>query len=115
MTPISERDKRMNTHDAAWMLYDAERMENERLQAENAALKEQVAQLELVKDEHDERGIDIDILVRNLNSAEAQLTTLQSKSAALVDASQLAADQIRKCDYTPARSTLLVALAAFKE
>ena len=46
MTPISERDKRMNTHDAAWMLYDAERMENERLQAENAALKEQVAQLE---------------------------------------------------------------------
>ena len=40
MTPISERDKRMNTHDAAWMLYDAERMENERLQAENAALKE---------------------------------------------------------------------------
>ena len=54
--------------------------------AENAALKEQVAQLELVKDEHDERGIDIDILVRNLNSAEAQLTTLQSKSAALVDA-----------------------------
>ena len=86
MTPISERDKRMNTHDAAWMLYDAERMENERLQAENAALKEQVAQLELVKDEHDERGIDIDILVRNLNSAEAQLTTLQSKSAALVDA-----------------------------
>ena len=215
MTPISERDKRMNTHDAAWMLYDAERMENERLQAENAALKadlisvgkarqtlmddnlkliedvaklkeqiteankerawvrrklelpegtgflsgdvtlagtmhcvwsgykgyhnyilaekcddkmgeiarqsveieslkEQVAQLELVKDEHDERGIDIDILVRNLNSAEAQLTALQSKSAALVDASQLAADQIRKCDYTPARSTLLVALAAFK-
>ena len=86
MTPISERDKRMNTHDAAWVLYDAERMENERLQAENAALKEQVAQLELIKDEHDERGIDIDILVQNLNSAEAKLTTLQSKSAALVDA-----------------------------
>ena len=44
MTPISERDKRMNTHDAAWMLYDAERMENERLQAEIEALKQQVEQ-----------------------------------------------------------------------
>ena len=55
------------------------------LRAENAALKGQVAQLELIKDEHDERGIDIAILVQNLNSAEAKLTTLQSKSAALVD------------------------------
>ena len=55
------------------------------LRAENASLKGQVAQLELIKDEHDERGIDIAILVQNLNSAEAKLTTLQSKSAALVD------------------------------
>ena len=39
MEPISELDKRRNTHDAAWGLYDAERMENERLQAENAALR----------------------------------------------------------------------------
>ena len=56
------------------------------LQAENAALKEQVEQLELIKDEHDERGIDIVFLVQNLNSVEAKLTTLHSKSAALVDA-----------------------------
>ena len=56
------------------------------LAKENAALKEQVAQLELIKDEHDKRGIDIDILVQSLNSAEAKLTALQSKSAAPKDA-----------------------------
>ena len=70
-----------------------------------AALKAQVAQLTGWKEVADNHYGCIE-------SLEDQLTALQSKSAALVDASQLAADQIRKCDYTPARSTLLVAIAA---
>lgn len=44
-----------------------------------------------------------------------QLTAEQHKVKVLVDALELAAEQIRKCDYTPARSTLLVTLAAVKE
>ena len=79
------------------------------LAEENAALKEQVAQLTGWKE-------TAEGLLREGRYQELcqELTTLQAKSAALVDASQLAADQIRKYDYTPARSTLLVALAAFK-
>lgn len=42
------------------------------------------------------------------------LTAEQDKVKVLVDALELAAEQIRKCDYTPARSTLLVTLAAVK-
>ena len=79
--------------------------DNLRFVEEIAALKEQVAQLTGWKEVADNHYGCIE-------SLEDQLTTLQSKSAALVDASQLAADQIRKCDYTPARSTLLVAIAA---
>ena len=127
MTPISELDKRMNTHDAAWMLYDAERMENERLQAENAALKADLISvgkarqtlmddnLKLIEDvaklKEQVAHLDKDYAKR-FEQMELETLSLQSKSAALVGASQLAADQIRKCDYTPARSTLLVAIAA---
>ena len=67
MTPISELDKRVNTHDAAWVLYDAERMANERLQAENAALKQQVEQ-----GKRDAVPVSIDSLLRthpNLHQA----------------------------------------------
>lgn len=44
-----------------------------------------------------------------------QLTTEQAKVKVLKDAIELAADQILKCDYTPARSTLLVALDTVEE
>ena len=75
--------------------------DNLKLIEDVAKLKEQVAHLD--KD-----------YAKRFEQMELETLSLQSKSAALVDASQLAADQIRKCDYTPARSTLLVALCAFK-
>ena len=38
---MSARAKAINTLDSAWRLYDAERMANERLLAENALLRQQ--------------------------------------------------------------------------
>ena len=73
--------------------------DNLKLIEDVAKLKEQVAHLD--KD-----------YAKRFEQMELETLSLQSKSAALVGASQLAADQIRKCDYTPARSTLLVAIAA---
>ena len=40
----------------------------------------------------------------------AYIEQLEKQNAELLAAMQKAADQIRVCDYTPARSTLLVAL-----
>ena len=107
MTPISELNKRMNTHDAAWMLYDTERMENERLHAENAALKADLISvgkarqtlmddnLKLIEDvaklKEQVAHLDKDYAKR-FEQMELETLSLQSKSAALVDASQLAAD-----------------------
>lgn len=53
---------------------------NSELEAENAALKEQVAQLEA------ERKTSVPALIRLTAVQDKQLTSLQSKSAALVDA-----------------------------
>ena len=82
------------------------------LEASEEELKEQVAQLGIEFTAY-KRATDLAYKGSELETQE-QLIALQAKSAALVDASQLAADQIRKYDYTPARSTLLVELAAFK-
>ena len=43
-----------------------------------------------------------------------QLSEAQANAGELLKALEVAADQIRKCDYTPARSTLLQAIAAHK-
>jgi hypothetical protein len=59
---------------------DSEWNPYEKLQAENAALKEQVARLEA------ERKTSVPALIRLTAVQDKQLTTLQSKSAALVDA-----------------------------
>ena len=40
---------------------------------------------------------------------------LKQQRDELVVAATKAAEEIRKCDYTPARSTLLVAIASIKE
>jgi chromosome segregation ATPase len=42
------------------------------------------------------------------------LADLEQQREELLAAAQKAADQIRVCDYTPARSTLLVAIASVK-
>jgi len=42
MTPISDDLKIRNTNSAAWQLYDAERAERERLEADVVALKKQL-------------------------------------------------------------------------
>lgn len=44
-----------------------------------------------------------------------QIAELTRQRDEAIQSMQTAADQIRKCDYTPARSTLLVAIAAIKE
>lgn len=86
--------------------------DNEKLQAENAALKEQVAQLtSTIK--HAEQMEDMD---------KKELTTLQSKSAALVDALEglLSLDEENHQRYPGDEDVCLevrnarAALAAFK-
>lgn len=44
-----------------------------------------------------------------------RITQLERQLAEAQKVMQTAADQIKRCDYTPARSTLLVAIAAFAE
>lgn len=51
----------------------------------------------------------------DLSEAENEVAKLREKLAVTRDEMMKAADQIRKCDYTPARSTLLVALAQLGE
>lgn len=47
--------------------------------------------------------------------AEGRCDALKQQIYALVEAAAKAAEEIRKCDYTPARSTLLVVIASVKE
>ena len=46
---------------------------------------------------------------------EATIAEQTKQIEEMAEAIKKAADQIRVCDYTPARSTLLTALAAFKD
>ena len=47
--------------------------------------------------------------------AAARIAELEKQRDTLLAAAQQAANEIRKCDYTPARSTLLTAIASVKE
>ena len=49
------------------------------------------------------------------DEAADEIERLQSKVNILLDAASQAADQIKRCDYTPARSTLLVTINTNKE
>lgn len=46
--------------------------------------------------------------------AAARIAELEKQRDTLLAAAQQAANEIRKCDYTPARSTLLIAIASVK-
>lgn len=63
-----------------------------------------VAQLERERDEIGEK----------LMVSDYALKDAERQRDALLSAAKQAADEIRRCDYTPARSTLLVAIAACK-
>lgn len=50
-----------------------------------------------------------------INRHHQQMAELEKQRDTLLAAAQQAANEIRKCDYTPARSTLLTAIASVKE
>jgi len=86
-----------------------ERMQE--LVTENAALKEQVAYLEELNRKLCDKANQLTIM-------DARAGETVARQAAVIEqmqkSIQMAAEQIRKCDYTPARSTLLCAMKDFK-
>lgn len=80
----------------------------EKIEAQQAAIEEFIAS----------RKRDRQLLSDTCSGANEQIAAIKVERDALAervkvlrDAAKAAAEQIRKCDYTPARSTLLQALA----
>lgn len=90
-----EIDKRVVEH----------RIEKKLMNDEITTLRQRVAELE------NERDSAYKIADHYRDERDA----LKQQRDELVVAATKAAEEIRKCDYTPARSTLLVAIASVKE
>ena len=81
------------------------------MQHEIESLKEQVAYLEELNRKLCDKANQLTIM-------DARAGETVARQAAVIEqmqkSIQMAAEQIRKCDYTPARSTLLCAMKDFK-
>ena len=77
----------------------------EQVRTENAALKEQM--LKQSVEDSDEFNLHHEAMLVKMDQQAAVIEQMQKTI-------QITAEQIRKCDYTPARSTLLCAMKDFK-
>ena len=76
--------------------------------------KELIERLRADAESTDDIGLCADAADR-IEELERKVASRDAEIAELVEALEKASEEIRRCDYTPARSTLLVALAKVRK